>query len=269
MLNISTHTNTFLGRLLSSPKQWARYEKWSVNHANDGSVWVDEAKERIERLGANPSHIHVVSNTINPEHFNFPQPQRDDSFLTLVYGGGVNYHRGIQTVIEAMPMLTEKIPNIRLWIIGPGSYLEKLRNLTRELDVAKHVEFFGWMPLKELLMHVSRADIALIPHIKSPHTDSTIPHKLFQYMYAGIPILTSDCAPLERIVQETETGISFKNQNAESFAEKLLLLLSDKEFRSNIPAKGRKWVNDTYHWEKDARVLLDLYKNAQAETANE
>ena len=261
LLNISTHTNTFLGKLISSPKQWARYEKWSVNHADDIIVVVNEAKERIAGLGANPEHIHVVSNTINPEHFNFPRPERDDAYLTLVYGGGVNYHRGIQTVIEAMQLVPEKIPNIRVWIIGPGSYLDNLKELTRELGVEKYVEFFGWMPLKELLIHVSKADIALIPHIKSPHTDSTIPHKLFQYMYAGVPILTSDCAPLERIINETETGISFKNKNAESFAEKLLLLLSDKDFKERIPENGKKWVRDKYNWNQDAGVLLDLYKD--------
>lgn len=262
LLNISTHTNTFLGKILSSGKQWARYEKWSVTHADDVIVVVDEAKARIAELGANPEHIHVVSNTLNPEHFNFPKPERDGSYLTLVYGGGVNYHRGIQTVIEAMPLVAEKIPNIRVWIIGPGSYLENLKRLARELNVEKYVEFFGWMPLKDLLINVSKADIALIPHIKSPHTDSTIPHKLFQYMYAGIPILTSNCAPLERIVNETKTGISFKNQDAESFAEKLLLLLSDEEFRARMPENGKKWVLEKYHWEKDARVLQDLYKDA-------
>lgn len=261
LLNISTHTSTFLGKLLSSGKQWARYEKWNVTHADDVVVVVDEAKERIAGLGADPSRIHVVSNTINPEHFDFPQQEREKKYLTLVYGGGVNYHRGIQTVIEAMQYIPEKIPHIRLWIIGPGSYTDTLKALTAELGVEKYVKFFGWMPLKELLKQVSKADVALIPHIKSPHTDSTIPHKLFQYMYAGIPILTSDCAPLERIVTETRTGISYKNQDARSFAEKLFLLLSDTPFREKIPENGQKWVRDKYNWNQDAKTLVKLYEH--------
>jgi len=260
LLNISTHTNSLMGRILSSGRQWARYEKWSVTHADHVVVVVDEAKERIARLGVNPAKINVVSNTINPDHFDFPPQTRDENYLTLVYGGGVNFHRGLQTVIEALQTIPEKIPQIRVWIIGPGSYLDNLRKLATDLGVDKYVEFFGWMSLTELLKHVSQADIALIPHIKSPHTDSTIPHKLFQYMFAGIPILASDCAPLERIIEETETGICFKNQDAASLAENLFKLVSDNSFREQIPKNGKRWVFEKYNWEVDAASLTDIYK---------
>lgn len=260
LLNISTHTNTFLGKILSSGRQWTRYEQRYVSLADSVIVVVDEAKERIAGLGADPSKIHVVSNTINPEHFDFPQQQKDENFLTLVYGGGVNYHRGLQTVIESLPCIRKKIPHVRVWIIGPGSYLDTLRKLAIDLDVDRNVEFLGWMSQKDLLKHVSRADIALIPHIKSPHTDSTIPHKLFQYMYAGIPIIASDCDPLQRIITETGTGTCFTNQDANSFADNLFKLIANNTFMDQIPENGKKWVNKKYNWKVDSEVLVSIYQ---------
>ena len=102
-MKISQHINTFLGRLLSSNSQWERYEKKYVSLADNVIVVVDEAKERIKGLGVDPSRIHVVSNTINPDHFDFPKQEKDGGSVTMVYGGGINYHRGLQTVIAAMP----------------------------------------------------------------------------------------------------------------------------------------------------------------------
>jgi glycosyltransferase involved in cell wall biosynthesis len=260
LLDIATHTNTTLGKLLSSGRQWRKYEKTYASRADHVVVVVEEARERLIRLGIDPSKIHIVSNTVVPGHFNFPPEKKDPDYLTMVYGGGINYHRGLQTVIEALQIIPQHIPQIRLWIIGPGSYTGQLKKLTAELKVEQYVKFFDRMPLKDLLKHVSRSDIALIPHLKTEHTDSTIPHKLFQYMYAGIPIVASDCLPLQRIIGETATGVCFRNQDPESFAESLQRLISDKDFLKKIPGNGKKWVEEKYNWSNDARVLCSIYR---------
>jgi glycosyltransferase involved in cell wall biosynthesis len=259
LLDIATHTNTLLGRLLSSGREWRNYERKYVLLADQVIVVVKEARDRLIGLGVDPDRVHVVSNTVNPDHFKFPPEEKDAGTITMIYGGGINHHRGLQTVIKSLLILPEKIPNIRLKIIGPGSYTGQLKKLARELQVDAYITFFDRMPLEELLKHVSRSDIALIPHLKTAHTDSTIPHKLFQYMYAGIPIIASDCAPLQRVIEETGTGICFRSQDPDSFAERLEALLSDRDFMESIPGNGRKWVEQKYHWEKDAAVLLSLY----------
>ncbi len=260
LLGISQHTNTFIGKLLSSNSQWEDYEKKYVSLADKVIVVVEEAKERISGLGVDPSRIYIVSNTINPDHFDFTEQEKDSEYITMVYGGGINYHRGLQTVIGALPEIVTKIPNIKVWLIGKGSYVKTLKSQASELGVERYVEFYDWMPLKELLKRVSQSDIALIPHIKSPHTDSTIPHKLFQYMYAGIPTLASDCDPLKRILLETSTGAIFKDQDTKDFASMLFKLVQDSYFREGIPENGKKWVEKKYNWDADAEVLVSIYQ---------
>lgn len=260
LLDIATHTQTFLGKLLSSGQQWRRYEKRFVALADQVIVVVDEARERLIALGADPARVHVVSNTVDPGHFNFSPGEKDPGTVTMIYGGGINRHRGLQTVLKALPAIRDRIPDIRLKIIGPGSYTETLKKLSSELKVNDCVTFRDRVPLETLLREVSRADIALIPHLKTAHTDSTIPHKLFQYMYAGIPILASDCAPLKRIVEETGTGMIFRSQDSASFAESLSRLLSDQAFLNAVPANGKRWVEEKYNWGNDARALCDLYR---------
>jgi glycosyltransferase involved in cell wall biosynthesis len=78
-------------------------------------------------------------------------------------------------------------------------------------------------------------------------------------MYAGIPIMASDCAPLKRIIEETATGSVFRNEDARSFAESLDQLLSDKAYLEKIPENGRRWVEEKYNWRFDAAVLCSIY----------
>ena len=260
LLAISTHTRTLPGKLLCSIPQWEKYERYYAEKADRVIVVVDEAKDRLVSMGIPPQKVAVVSNTLNRELFSFPVQHKDPDYITLVYGGGVNFHRGLQYVIRALPSIREKIQNIRLWIIGGGNYLENLRRLAESLKVDGAITFWGWKSQQELLELISGGNYALIPHIRSPHTDATIPHKIFQYMYAGIPIIASDCLPLKRILEETGTGVCFRDRDPDSFAETFLALHRNEEFLKQVPENGKKWVNIKYNWDMDAKILDAIYK---------
>jgi glycosyltransferase involved in cell wall biosynthesis len=260
LLEISAHTKTISGRILCSIKQWKRYEEKYVPLADHVIVVVEEAKDRlINTTHAAQEKISIVSNTLNTELFDFPVKKKDSDRIVMIYGGGVNYHRGLQCVIKALPELVRTYANLILWIAGTGSYIGTLKKMTEELQLKEHVRFWGWMQQKELLEKISLADYALIPHIRSEHTDATIPHKLFQYMYAGIPIIASDCAPIKRIIEETNTGIIFKDKDSMDFAEAFRNIHEKRDIKAGIKERGMEWVEKKYNWKYDSEILVKLY----------
>ena len=103
------------------------------------------------------------------------------------------------------------------------------------------------------------ANVALIPHIKSGHTDNTIPHKIFQYMYAEIPMVVSNCDPLVRIVNETHSGVSYHYNQPEELAGIIADFYEHPEKLGNYIQHGRQAVIDKYNWEVDGRRLVGLY----------
>ena len=66
-LKNASHTNTVLGKLLSSYKQWKRYEKKLCDQADSVIVVIDEAKERLIKNGIRAERLSVVSNTVKFE----------------------------------------------------------------------------------------------------------------------------------------------------------------------------------------------------------
>lgn len=256
LLNLSEHTKTLLGKLFFSMKQWKSYEETYVKIADKLIVVIEESKKRIEDMGVKSDRIKVISNTLNIKEFNFLTDQPKSDKTIYVYAGGVTYHRGLQYIIEAASKT--KSENYNIWIIGDGRYLKKLKEKTKLLALNERVTFFGWQKRDELLKLVSKANVALIPHIKSDHTDNTIPHKLFQYMYAEKPILSSNCAPLERIIMETSSGITYRYDDIDQIA-RIMDGINNKEIRLCENSIGKESVINKYNWDVDSKNLLSLY----------
>ena len=103
------------------------------------------------------------------------------------------------------------------------------------------------------------ANVALIPHIKSGHTDNTIQHKIFQYMYAEIPMVVSNCDPLVRIVNETGSGVSYRYDRPEELADIIANFHAHPELLNNYIQKGRQAVIDKYNWGVDGAKLVAMY----------
>ncbi len=258
LLKISMHTKTMLGRLLSNDTQWEKYEIKSCAEADKVIVVVEEAKKRLKQLGIDADKIEIVSNTLNFDHFEIPPEHPDKEITTLLYAGGINRHRGLQHVIRGMKYFRD-INLVQLLILGNGSYLEILKQLAKEERVSEHVWFPGWKNYQEMQYFIGKSDICLIPHLKNPHSDSTIPHKLFQYMYAGKPVVASDCNPIKRIVEETQSGLIYPFNSPEKFAKCVEQLMMQKDFYNKCAENGKRAVEKIYNWEKDSKVLQSIY----------
>jgi glycosyltransferase involved in cell wall biosynthesis len=249
------HTNTLAGKLISPVFLWRRYEKNVLSRADEIIVVVDEAKNRLTRLGIPPGKIFVVSNTINLSELHLSVPVHGEGII-LYYAGGINYHRGLQNVILAIHKANND--KLRFWILGDGSFRNELIALVERLSLKEQVTFYGYQPFSKVMEMLSQADFAIIPHLKTEHTDSTIPHKLFQYMYAGKPVIASNCLPLQRILEETGAGVVYPSDNIEYLGN---LLHSLDELKSNeMAVRGKKAVVEKYNWDQDGEVLLNLYR---------
>lgn len=260
LLQLSTHTNTFFGKLLSSNDQWIRYEKNMCGLADKVIVVVDEARARICGLGINPEKVEVVSNTLNLDQFD---PIERKEFKTdqfrMLYVGGINYHRGIQYVIQAISLLKNRGIKVHFDLVGNGSYLDDIRKQINALHVQDNVTVHGFKHYTQICDIYEAANVALIPHVKSGHTDNTIPHKIFQYMYAGIPMVVSNCDPLVRIVKETESGISYQYDNPKELADIIAEFYAQPELLNNYIRNGRQAVIEKYNWKVDGGKLVSLY----------
>jgi len=257
LLEQADHVKGILGRFLSDTHEWKKFEMKMCHQADNILVVVDEASTRLKHLGIEPNKLEVISNTLNLAHFKIPDTKPDEAYFTLFYAGGINRHRGLQTIIPALKHLHKKV---RLFILGDGSFVEELKSLSKQNDVSNQVIFMGWQPFDKMNELMGKADICLIPHVKSDHTDNTIPHKLFQYMYAKKPVIASDCKPIERIIRQYDSGKIYAWQDTAAFVTIIKSIMNDKQKLKSMGENGHQAVVENYLWKYDAEKLQNIYK---------
>ena len=246
--------------------RWRRYERNSVLAAAHVIAVVDEAKERLCHLGIAPERVTVVSNTLNIPHFEkFPISQDiitrlGDKFIISYVGSAARY-RFIQTIIKAMPSLLRSIPNAHFFVVGNADQHLSLQVLVKELGLNEYVTFTGWQPFSQIPSYIAATTVGVLPHQPNEHTDNTIPHKLFQYMYYQKPVVVSNCAPLARIVSETGCGLvcNADVEDADAWAA-AMISLHDPERRAQMGRRGRQAVLEKYNWRFDAERLAGIYR---------
>jgi len=265
-----THKTNPLVRLknwaLFGYQRWTSYERRMVLAADAVIAVVEEMKQRLMDLHELPSeHIYIVTNS---EWRDFmaqfsPVAEARDSYpdnYVLLYLGYFGPHRGVDTVIEAMPGILTEIPEARFVIIGRGSLQPKLERLADSLGVADRVDFLGFKPYAQVGSWMQRADVNVIPHKRNGHTDNTVPHKLFQSMQSGRPTLVSSSPPLARIAAETGGAAVFEAENPKSLAEAVIELHSNQHQREGyVSAAIKHTVEGDYNWDTDSQNLVALY----------
>ncbi len=250
---------------LKNLKKWIIYEKKCVNEADRVIVVVDEAKNRLLKYNCPEEKIVVVSNVVDVKRVTGTKADKSiikkyDNNFVISYIGGFGPHRGIDCVVKAMKYLGDK--KARLVLVGNKNktYYKELKKLAIKYGVDQLIDFISWQPFEKILSYIKASDICLVPHNKSDHTDSTIPHKLFQYMLMEKPVIVSNCLPLKRIVEETNSGLVFEADNPRDLAEKITELYEKAIKRRQLGKNGKKAVLKKYNWEKESVKLVGLYK---------
>jgi glycosyltransferase involved in cell wall biosynthesis len=244
----------------------AKYlEEICIRFSNKIITVVKENSDRLINQGVKPSKIYLVSNTVDLQTFNnsYVDEKIIDKYRNttiLLYSGYVTPERGLDLVVKGMNFLKDKIPEIRLLIIGNGISVPPLRKLTTQLSLDNYIEFIEWPGHDNLGSYFQAANIFISPQPKCEFWDTTIPHKLFEYMSQSKPVIAADSEAIHRIINETNSGMTYKTGSPQDFAEKILQMLS-----SNIPfgENGFKAVVEKYNWANDAKTLVQMYKELE------
>ncbi|WP_420387499.1 glycosyltransferase family 4 protein [Roseivirga sp.] len=258
-------------RLFFNFSRWLKYEKKASQKADHIIVVVEEMKDRIintHRL--NPDKITVITNSESTDFLNqtlYPDVyEKNKGDFILAYTGNVGPHRGVDTIIKALANLKDK-PAIRLEITGNLSKDTEnwLNQLIDENGVGSQVKLNGYQPFHKFFSYMALADVNLIPHNRNGHTDNTIPHKLFQGMLVGKPVLVSNAPPLERVVNSLQSGLVFEAGNPHDCAEKINALYSDSGLYKTLGANGlEQTTKNNVNWEAEGLRLVSLYQELLA-----
>lgn len=184
----------------------------------------------------------------------------------LVYSGGVNPARGIPTAVAALPSL----PGVHLAVVCvPGTHtspVARLRTQAAALKVADRVHFVEPVRPEEVSAFLAGADIGLLPFLHFGSHEVALANKLFEYLFAGVPVLASDCRAQAEFISRHEVGEVFTAGSASGLAEKARLMLARRAHYRTVIAEQPDLLSP-YAWEVQERALRTAYRHWFGESA--
>ncbi len=180
-----------------------------------------------------------------------------DDVPLLVYSGAVTKARGIETAIEAL----KQLPGVQLAVVCVPSTkmpsVDQLKDLAVKLQVDDRVHYVEPVGYAEVVSFLRTADVGLIPILRYPSHEMALPNKVFEYIFAGLPVVTSNMQSLSEFVGRTGIGEVFEAADAADLAAKVKLVLAD-------PDSYRERLTDPEYlqevsWDGQAAHLRDLY----------
>jgi glycosyltransferase involved in cell wall biosynthesis len=256
-------------RVFKNPGVARAVELWLTPRLDHIFVVVEEQMQRLIDDGVAPERVSVVTNAVDVEMFTGTSVRHDTPLdedpaaYKLLYVGYLTIERGLDDIVRALRLLRERLPSVRLYLAGNGSYEDRLREIMNEEGVADMVRFTGWVPFHDIHSYIVKSDLCVVPHVNNTFINTTMPNKIFQYMLMGKPVLVSNAKPLARVVRECSSGFVFESGNPADAASAILQAYEARNDKS-LGERGRQCIEAKYTWEKVAPPLVQLYRRMQA-----
>jgi glycosyltransferase involved in cell wall biosynthesis len=187
-----------------------------------------------------------------------------DSHQVAMYTGSINLPDMI-TLIEATRIARAQFPDlVFVYVGGHHHYFEKeLYATVHALKMQDQVILTGEVPHKEVSYYMAAADILLQYGHPGPLNDWRLPGKILEYMAMGKPTITY-ATGIGEIFEDGVEVLKTYQGDAEEVAKKLQILLNDSDLARRIGANGRRRMEETFSWQKNAQHLVEIYHQVLA-----
>ncbi|MGB1111083.1 MAG: glycosyltransferase, partial [Gammaproteobacteria bacterium] len=164
-------------------------------------------------------------------------------FIGSFYG-----YEGLSLIVEALPEILGKHPEVSLLLVGGGFQEQSLKEQVRSLGLEGQVVFTGRVPHDVVRDYYHLVDVFLYPRLPIRLTETVTPLKPLEAMAEGKLVAASDVGGHRELIEDGVNGVLFKAGSADALAASINDLLDHRERWPGIIANGHEFVNGQRNW---------------------
>lgn len=179
--------------------------------------------------------------------------------ILIIQGNGINENRGAEEAVLTMQFLPEIF---NLYFIGKGTILHKLKQMVLDLNLSDKVTFIDVLPYNEMMKYTRQSFLGLIfekIHFTDQHMFA-LPNKLFDYMHAGIPVLSSKAVEIKLIIEKYQTGDFIDGFDPRAIAEKIMDIAKNNELY-NFWKQNTRLASEELNWQNEEKILINFMQH--------
>ena len=209
-------------------------------------------------------HGEKAKEDINTNKECFVIPHGDYSFFlnyidqkiteenTILFFGRIEKYKGLEYLIQSMPIIKKEIPHSKLIIAGSGNFAEYNNYIDDFGDIELHNRY---IKDEEVPLFFQRAKIVVLPYIEGTQT-GIIP---IAYAFKK-PVVVTNVGSIPEVVEEGKTGFIVPPGDPDALAHAITQLLNNESLRKQMGENGYIKMNNELSWVSIAKKTISAYK---------
>ena len=236
-------------------------------------------KEDLTKHGWRTEKISVAWNGVDPKSYSPSRFSATDieklraqyaiknDEKMLFFLGRLTWVKGVNNLIQAMPLILKEYPKTKLVIIGKGEEQKEIEETAHRLGIQNNVVTrFEFVPEEERILHYASSDVCIFPSVYEPFGIVSL-----EAMSMEKPVVVGAHGVVgfrEQIINSgpEQNGIHINGENPADIAWGIKETLKDPERAKKWGINGRKRVLKYFTWEHVTKQTIQIYHNLQSES---
>ena len=286
--------NEISGYTPAQRRFFAWQERWGLTHADAVTVASRALESIVWALGVpSPQVFYVPNGALSSQHVtrNMQHATRNTQPIILLYTRFFEFP--VSRVIEVLNRVRERIPGVRLLVVGEGLFgeEEELFHLAAQsgLIVQRDVSiplspclfaplssaessaelsaessadilYAGWVSPADLPTYFAQADVAIYPFDDTLVNRTKCAVKLRDLLAAGVPVVAEAVGQNREMIRHGETGWLVDPGDVDSFVEAVVRLLEDVQLRVRLGQAAARDMRGRLAWERLVETVERAYQ---------
>jgi colanic acid/amylovoran biosynthesis glycosyltransferase len=221
----------------------------------------NQVKIYLESLGADPDRVTVLYNSVSIEEFPVRSRRVSQDPPIILGVGRLDPKKGFHVLLSACSVLSSRGVKYHCVIAGEGSEHKRLEAMRQRLGLHERVELLGKLYFEEIQSWYYRADIFAMPSVVTSEGETDgLPTVVVEAMASGLPVVGTTTAAIPEAVEEGVNGFLVPSNDPNALADRLQILLEQKELRERLGCEGRQIAEVQFHLKRKVERLSDLIR---------
>ena len=206
--------------------------------------------DRVQVVRSGPSLKRLKLTSGNPDY------KKSREFL-VGYVGVIGVQEGLDLLLESVQHIVQQRSDVQFAIVGSGTALEEIQELTKQMGLSDYVDFYGRVSDEKLVDVLNTCDVCVNPDRPTEMNNLSTMNKIMEYMALRKPIVQYDLK--EGRASALEASRYAENDNTADFANKIIHLLDHPQEREEMGTFGYNRVLNELSWDYERVRLIDFY----------